>query len=146
MQITSRFTVAVHLLAFIEHFEEDNKITSDFIATSINVNPVVVRRSMQQLKAAGIIDVKRGTGGVSIIKPYDEITLLDIFQAVDSLEDGKLFHFHENPNAACPVGRNIHRGLDDKLDAVQLAMEEKLKSYTLADVIRDTESAISQEG
>mgnify|MGYP006936157822 FL=1 len=47
---------------------------------------------------------------MEIAKPMSEITLLDIFNAVEPLEDGQLFHFHENPNTECPVGRNIHAG------------------------------------
>ena len=59
MQISSRFTIAVHILICIETFKEDYKITSDFLASSVNVNPVVIRRLLQQLKKAGIINVKR---------------------------------------------------------------------------------------
>ena len=54
-----------------------------------------------------------------------------------------MFHFHENPNAGCPVGRNIHRILDDKLERVQKAMERELASITLEDVRRDTEKYLS---
>ncbi len=142
MQISSRFTIAIHMLVAIDNFQEQFKITSDFLSSSIQVNPVIVRRTMQQLKAAGIISVARGSGGMTILRPYDEITLLDIFNAVESLEEGKLFHFHENPNANCPVGRNIHAGLDDKLQAVQDTMEAKLREFTLADVINDTQKQI----
>ena len=56
-----------------------------------------------------------------------------------------MFHFHENPNPACPVGRNIHNILDDKLFKVQEAMEQELKSITLADVIRDLENVLGNE-
>ncbi len=145
MQISSRFTIAVHVLTAIDTFQNDYKVTSDFLAGSINVNPVVIRRVMQQLKAAGLIEVKRGSGGMSITKPLNQITLLDIFHAVEPLENGQLFHFHENPNAACPVGRNIHNGLDDKLQSVQNAMEEEMKNVTLEAVIRDTQSYIAAE-
>jgi len=55
------------------------------------------------------------------------------------VEDNKLFHFHENPNAACPVGRNIHHVLE-KLDRVQKAMERELQSITLEDVKEDLAS------
>ena len=55
MQITSRFTVAVHTLLAIYKFNKDYKTTSDFIATSVNVNPVVIRRTLQGLKAAGFV-------------------------------------------------------------------------------------------
>ena len=55
MQISSRFTVAVHVLICIEMFKNDHKVTSDFLASSVNANPVVIRRLLQQLKAAGPI-------------------------------------------------------------------------------------------
>ena len=119
MQISGRFTIAVHILICIETFKEDYKITSDFLASSVNVNPVVIRRLLQQLKKAGIINVKRGSGGAYIEKPLDEITLLDVYNAVECIDNGNLFHFHENPNSRCPVGRNIHSVLDRRLDSIQ---------------------------
>ncbi len=109
------------------------------------MNAVIIRRTMQQLKGAGLIEVKRGTGGMAIARPMEEITLLDIFNAVEPLENGQLFHFHENPNTACPVGRNIHAGLDDKLFSIQSAMEDRMKQITLADVVRDAQSYIAKE-
>lgn len=146
MQISSRFTIAVHILTAIEYFQNDYKVTSQFLASSVNVNPVVIRRTLSQLKNAGLINVARGTGGATIVKPLDEITLLDVFNAVDSIENNTLFHFHENPNTSCPVGRNIHHGLDDKLQKVQDAMEDELKNITMADVVNDTEKYIAEEG
>ena len=119
MQISGRFTIAVHILICIETFKDDYKITSDFLASSVNVNPVVIRRLLQQLKKAGIINVKRGSGGAYIEKPLDEITLLDVYNAVECIDNGNLFHFHENPNSRCPVGRNIHSVLDRRLDSIQ---------------------------
>ena len=142
MQISSRFTIALHMLACTETFGEDYKITSDFLASSINVNPVIIRRILSQLKDAGIIEVKRGTGGANITKPLEEITFLDIYHAVECVEKNVLFHFHENPNPNCPVGKNIHNILDDKLARVQTAMEQELKSITLADVIADLQKYI----
>ena len=76
MQISSRFTIAIHIFACIDAFEDEYKITSDFLADSVNVNPVVIRKILSQLKGAGLIDVRRGSGGASIAKPKDEITLL----------------------------------------------------------------------
>ncbi len=145
MQISSRFTIAIHIFACIDTFKDEYKLTSDFLAGSVNVNPVIIRKVMQQLKRAGLINVARGTGGIEPAKPLDEITLLDIFKAVDSIEDEQLFHFHENPNTACPVGRNIHKGLDDKLQSIQQAMEQKMSEITIKDVINDTQKSISEE-
>ncbi|OUP78628.1 transcriptional regulator [Erysipelatoclostridium sp. An173] len=146
MQISSRFTIAVHIFACIDTFEKDQKITSDFLSASINVNPVIIRKILSSLKKSGLINVLRGTGGTTIAKPLDQITLLDIFQSVECLEDGKLFHFHENPNANCPVGKNIHSILDDKLLRVQKAMENELASITLEDVINDTRYYVKNNG
>lgn len=137
MQISSRFTIALHMFACMEVFKGEHKITSDFLASSINVNPVIIRKLLSQLKDAGLIEVKRGTGGASITKPLEEITFLNVYHAVDCIEENVLFHFHENPNPNCPVGKNIHNVLDAKLIQVQSAMEHELESVTLADVMED---------
>lgn len=134
MQISSRFTIAIHMLACIEVFKDEYKITSDFLASSIHVNPVIIRKILSQLKDAGLIEVKRGPGGAAIAKPLDEITFFGVYQSVDCIEENTLFHFHENPNPDCPVGKNIHQILDDKLVRIQTAMEQELKSITLADM------------
>lgn len=145
MQISSRFTLAIHIFACIDTFAKDRKITSDFLALSTNVNPVIIRKILGQLKTAKLVNVVRGSGGASIAKPLDEITFLDIYKAVDCIGNGELFHFHENPNPQCPVGRNIHHILDNKLIQVQKALENELKSITLADIIKDTQYYIQNE-
>ena len=142
MQISSRFTIAVHVLIAIETFKNDYKVTSELLASSANVNPTVVRRILQQLKKADIVTVKRGSGGADIDRPLDEITLLDVYNAIEPVEDGKLFHFHEKPNELCPVGRNIHRIMDGRLDEIQEAMEDKMKSITIAEVMEDAKVII----
>lgn len=145
MQISSRFTIAIHIFTCIHIFEKEHKITSDFLASSVNVNPVIIRKLLLQLKAAGLVKVQRGSGGASIAKPLEEITFLDVYNAVECVEHGELFHFHENANQDCPVGRNIHQILDDKLERIQSAMERELEAITLSDVIRDAQTCIKIE-
>ncbi len=142
MQISSRFTIAVHVLICIETFRDDHKVTSDFLASSVNVNPVVIRRLLQQLKKAGIINVKRGSGGAAIEKPLDQITLFDVYEAVECVESGELFHFHEDPNPLCPIGKNIHSILDLRLEDIQRAMETQMRSVSLQDIMNDTKQLI----
>lgn len=144
MQISSRFTIAVHICLAIENFKEDYKVTSDFLSSSINVNPVIIRNILGQLRKADIVTVARGSGGASIARPLTDITLLDIYNAVECVDNGNLFHFHENPNQSCPVGRNIHNVLDPKLQQVQLSMEKQLSSTTLADLSNDLNKYIEQ--
>ena len=134
MQISSRFTIALHIFTCVETFKNDYKITSDFLAGSINTNPVIIRKILAQLKNAGLITVARGTGGISPTKPLKEISFYDVYQAIEPVENGDLFNFHSSPNPQCPVGKNIHALLDDKLKTIQLAMENEMKKYTLDDL------------
>lgn len=134
MQISSRFTIALHIFICVETFKNDYKITSDFLAGSINTNPVIIRKILTQLKNAGLITVARGTGGISPTRPLKEISFYDVYQAIEPVENGDLFNFHSSPNPQCPVGKNIHALLDDKLKTIQLAMENEMKKYTLDDL------------
>ena len=134
MRASSKFTMAVHLLACVEVFS-GHRVTSDLIASSIGTNPVVVRRLLQRLKAANIVEVARGARGITLSRPADQITLLDIYRAVEEGAEGTLFRFHENPNPACPVGRAIHQALDPHLGRAQKAFERELASSTLTDVL-----------
>ena len=145
MQITSKFTVAVHILTCIDIFGGQMRVTSDFLSGSTGVNAVIVRGVLGQLRNAGIVETRQGSGGAHLAKALDEITLYDIYKAVDCVDDEGLFHFHENPNADCPVGRNIHKAMDGRLSAAQAALENELKSTTLAEVVAETRKIIEQE-
>ena len=136
--------MAIHMFACIDTFS-NQKMTSDFMAESIGTNPVIVRKILQQLKAAGLVEVARGTGGVKVTKPFDQITFLDVYRAVECAPEEELFHFHENPNPKGPVGKNIHGILDKRLLEVQSAMEEKLSKMTLEDVKKDMAHYIEKE-
>ena len=145
MQISSRFTIALHIFTCVETFKDDCKVTSDFLASSINTNPVIIRKILSQLKNAGLITVARGTGGIAPTRPISEITFYDVYQAIEPVENGDLFHFHEAPNPECPVGRNIHSLLDDKLKAIQGAMEAEMKKYTVADLDTGLKEILKKE-
>ncbi|MBQ4402430.1 MAG: Rrf2 family transcriptional regulator [Synergistaceae bacterium] len=133
MQISSRFTIAVHIITCIDYFHEERSMTSDFIASSVGVNPVMIRQIILQLKAAGIVEVSRGKGGIVLSRPLEDVTLYDIYEAVESVK-GRLFRFHENPNPDCPVGKKIHSALDETLDEIQAVLEEKMRSITARDI------------
>ena len=145
MQITSKFTAAVHILTCIDIFDGQMRVTSDVLSGSTGVNAVIVRNVLGQLRTAGIVETRQGSGGAHFAKALDEITLYDIYKAVDRVDDEGLFHFHENPNVECPVGRNIHKAMDGRLEAAQEALENELKSTTLAQVVADTRKIIEEE-
>lgn len=143
MQFSSRLTIAVHTMLCIVQFNGTCKTTSTFLAGSVNVNPVIIRKILGQLKEAGLVTVEAGVGGASLAKAPEEITLLDIFHAVESPEE--LFHFHQHPNSECPVGKTVHSILDDKLEAAQRAMETSLESVTLQALIDEMRTQIQKQ-
>ncbi|MBM6867239.1 Rrf2 family transcriptional regulator [Collinsella tanakaei] len=144
MQISTRFTIAVHVLLAIGEFSPTTRATSTFLGKSVNANPVVIRRSLGQLKDADLVNVEMGAGGATLARPADEITLLDIYRAVESSEE-HLFNFHESPNPECPVGRNVHAVLDGELAAAQQALEDRLAQTTLADLLARTDALIAEQ-
>ena len=145
MQISSRFTIGLHILTAIDMFQKDYKVTSDFLAGSIRTNPVVVQKILGQLKKAGLIHSSQGVAGITMAKPLEEISFYDVYSAIEPVEDGDLFRFHDDPNPDCPVGRNIHELLDGKLREIQSAMEEKMRGYTLADLHDGLEELLQKE-
>ena len=143
MQVSTRFSMAMHTLLCIGYFSGKAKTTSSFIASSVNANPVVIRRLLGQLKEAGLVTVEAGVGGASLARPAEAITMLDVFitmldvfRAVDSLDGGNLFDFHTHPNPDCPVGGHIHEVLDGELADAQAALEHRLAQTTLADLLK----------
>ena len=138
MQVSTKFTIALHILIAVKYFEEDYKLTSDFLSGS---NPVIIRNIMSQLREAGILEIKRGSGGMHITRDLKDISFLDIYQAVETSGQGELFNFHEKPNPNCPVGKNIHRILDESLLAVQKKFEEELKEHSVEEVYERMDKA-----
>lgn len=145
MQISSKFTIGVHLLAVIDYLGGDEKVTSSVLAGSIGVNPVIVRNVMGNLKEAGLISISQGKSGISLTKTPHQITFYDVYKAVDSVNEYGLFHFHENPNPECPIGRNIHKAMDSKLERVQMCMEEEMRKITLSDVMTDIQRELKKD-
>jgi DNA-binding IscR family transcriptional regulator len=137
MQIGTRYSVAIHILLCVEVFKESHKVTSDFIAGSVNTNPVVIRKIMGQLRESGLIKIVAGTGGISLTREPEAISLLDIYRAVDPIKGGNLFNIHEDTAPGCPVGGNIAELLGGYFSDAQDAMEGELAKATLADLLRD---------
>jgi Rrf2 family protein len=142
VQISRKFTTAVHTLLCISVFSKDQKVTSEFIAGSTGVNPVIIRRILLLLKAAGMIEVTAGTGGAQLIKKPDTITLYDIYSATET-ERKQLFGFHDNPSMKCPVGKNIHAVLDQRLVVAQQAFETNLRGVMLSDLLDDLQNLLA---
>jgi len=131
--VNSRFSVAIHILSLIATTSDKSLLTSDFIAGSVNTNPVVVRRMIGVLKKAGLLLSHSGVAGYELLVKPKNLTLLAIYQAIDGPE--QLFAIHDEPNPACAVGREIQHTLEDVYTSIWQAMEAQLQAQTLQDVL-----------
>lgn len=128
-----RFAVAVHIAAVLA-MGGDEPATSEWIAGSVNTNPVVIRRLLSALAKAGLVRSLRGsTGGSLLARQPQDITLLDIARAVEEDEAPALHH--QPPNPKCPVGRNIQPVLMRVIDRAEAAREAVLAATLLSDVV-----------
>jgi DNA-binding IscR family transcriptional regulator len=134
MQIGTKFSIAIHILLCVEYFKETNKITGDFIAASAKTNPTIIRNIMALLKEANIIEITPGSGGTKLLRTPDNITMLDIYNAVNPVKDSKLFKIH-NPESRCPVGGRFESILSPVFSSAQDAMENDLKKQTLKELL-----------
>ncbi|MBP1903929.1 DNA-binding IscR family transcriptional regulator [Paenibacillus turicensis] len=136
MTISSRFAVAIHILTLLE-FNKDGISTSEYLSSSVNTNPVVIRRIIGMLNKAGLVDVKPGVAGSKLAKPLQEINLLDIYRAVQVVNQDALFAVHDSPNPDCNVGKNIQSSIEPIFTMAQRAMEDQLKHVTLKQIVDD---------
>lgn len=139
MNVSSRFAVAIHILALLE-INKEGSSPSEYIAGSVNTNPVVIRRIMGMLNKAGLVEVRPGVAGAKLKKELSDITLLDIYRAVHAVEKDELFSVHETPNPNCPVGKNIQSTISPLFSTAQRAMESVLQTVTLREIVEDIAS------
>lgn len=143
MQVSTKFTIAIHILTATQYFQSRQKVTGDLLAASIGSNPALVRKLLSNLKKAGLVQTKPGIGGITIGRDLDEVTFLDVYNAVETNKE-TLFHFHEGLHPDCPVASNIHAALDNRLDRIQQMFEESLKQVTVGEVTRDLTAKIQE--
>jgi len=142
MAANSRFAIAVHILTMMA-WARDEPLKSEYVACSVNTNPVVIRRILCALAKAGLVVSQTGAaGGSRLARKPGQITLLDVYRAVDA---GASFSLHRQPpNEECPVGMNIENVLGNILAEVDRAVEGALAKTTLEKVLRAVEPRSSR--
>ena len=133
---------SVHILLAIYHFESSEKVTSTFIANSIQTNPVIIRNLLGKLQKAGLAKVEPGVGGAHLSKKIEDITLLDVFLAVD--DHNNIFKLHGETNERCEVGNVAHAVIDPYLENVHDQFMESLQTVTLDRLALEMESQIAK--
>ena len=106
-------------------------MTSEVISKSVGCNAVIVRNLFLQLKQAGLLSAKSGRSKLELAKPAKDITLWEIYSAVETEKAEDIFKFSKNTSDLCPVGSHLREILTGHLDEAVLAMKEQLSLTTL---------------
>jgi len=129
-----RFSISIHILTLLASAGGE-LLSSEFIAGSISINPVLVRKEMSNLRKKGFIATKEGkNGGISLAKSADQILLSEVYRAVHQAP--LLVPSKNEPNPACPIGRQINGHLNDLYEEAEKALVDKLNGVTLANFLQ----------
>lgn len=133
MKHSTKVADAVHILVLIALDESD--LSSQGIAKSIATNPAVIRRLMSALRRGGLLHTVQGKALPALSRSPEEITLLDIYRAME--ESTPLLHLDTHTNPECLAGVNIQLALQDSYDRLQKTFEEEMKQITLQQIMQD---------
>lgn len=134
MKYSHKLSDAVHILAYVDIYQ-DGDLSSKMIAGSVESNPSLIRRLMSLLKKADLLSTQSGTVAPKLARPASEISLLDVYQALD--EENNLLHIDPKTNPNCVVGGNIQEVLNSAYQQVQNSAEDKMREITLQNIIDD---------
>ncbi|MBB1079781.1 Rrf2 family transcriptional regulator [Limosilactobacillus sp. STM2_1] len=132
MRHSHKLSDAIHILTYIE-ICKNSDLSSKAIADSIEANASVVRNLMATLKRAGLLISHPGVAKAALSRPATQITLLDVYKAVDN--DEKLIHIDPQTNPKCIVGAHIQGTLTEAYQQVQSAAEVEMGNITLQQII-----------
>ena len=137
MRINTKCSIALHCLVLISEFQDRAKLTSELMAKSTGCNSAAIRSILSALQKAGIISVARGIGGAYLSRAPEEITMWEVYHA---LEPDGLAHFiglHPNPSDQCPVGRCIETVLTDAYTEIGASVRTAMEQITLRQLLDD---------
>jgi len=143
MRTSCRFAMAVHVLAVLA-YKEGDRVTSAFLAGSVNTNPVIIRRLLLSLHRAKLVDTCKGAGsGSRLSRSPGRINLAEVYRAVEEAEP--FATPVRKPNTACPVGHCIRKELERIFGSAQKAMERDLGKTSLVDVINAVKASCASK-
>ena len=127
----TRFATAIHIMTLLAK-DPQEWLTSDWLAGSINVNPVIVRKELGNLKKSGLVESRQGKdGGVRISKNPEEVNVAEIYLAIKNSEI--LGKKNQNPNPLCSIGKDINKNLNVLFSETDDLVFEFLKNKKLSD-------------
>ncbi len=129
--ISGKFAITIHILTLLSKFPDDY-LSSEFIAGSMNLHPVLVRKEIANLKKNNIVESKEGkNGGTKLSKSASSISLDAIYKM--TFETVSLGFSKNTPNPKCPVGEKINENLQNLYDGINDKISLQLKGISLED-------------
>lgn len=133
----TRFATAIHILTLLAS-EPEQWLSSEYMAGSISINPVMVRKELSVLTEAGLVITKKGKeGGAKLSKSSKDILISDIYKAVNNGEI--LGKKNSNTNIICNIGRQINERLSTLFSEIDEKNMQLLKGKTLEDFLKQFE-------
>lgn len=145
MQISMKCSIAVHCLIFIHEAKGIAKVTSSLLAESTGSNPVVIRNILSALKKAGLITVPRGTGGAQLCVDPSQITLYQIYAALEPKGITSIIGIHPCDGRPCPVAKNIRKVLESPYHKIENAVKETMEKITLQSMIDEFHNLVQTD-
>lgn len=143
MAANSQFAIAVHILTVLASNREE-KVKSDYIASSVNTNPVVIRRLLCGLSQAKLVISQTGAaGGTRLAKCPSQISLAEVHRAVSC---GEVFALHRKTSEDCSIGKNIGCVLEKIQAEIDEVVEARLAQFSLKDVLEAVQKVGCTEG
>jgi len=125
--------MAVHVLAVLA-YKDGDRVTSALLASSVNTNPVIIRRLLLALQRAKLVETRKGAGaGSRLSRSPGRINLAQIYRAVEQAEP--FATPSSKPNSDCPVGNCIRRELEKVFASAEAALEQDLAKTSLTAVL-----------
>ena len=144
MQISMKCSVAVHCLIFIHEAKGIAKVTGNLLAESTGSNPVVIRNILSALKKAGLVTIPRGTGGAELCVDPSQITLYQIYTALEPEGIASLIGIHPCEGRPCPVAQNIRKVLESPYRKIEEAVKKAMEEITLESMIEEFHGLVSE--
>ena len=135
--------MAVHVLAVLA-YKQGDRVTSSYLAASVNTNPVIIRRLLLALQKAKLVDTSKGAGsGSRLERSPGRISLAEVYNAVE--EEDAFTMPRREPNKSCPVGQCIQDELERVFSSAENAMIEQLGRKTVADIVNSVRARCDKQ-
>lgn len=131
--MNSQLPIALHIVGFLAS-ANGTPLTSEKMASVYGTSPVVLRRVLNKLRQAGLVQTQRGVNGGSVLaKSPSAINLREVYESIQ--DDKSLLPEYSTKcsGTAAPVLGNY---LDELFAQAEEALLAKLEGVTVAQMDR----------